>query len=121
MADMADHLGVHPNTLRNWMGSDRYRTAYEEQARHIIASPDRMKLLADRLFALAAGENGDRQAINDYMSLVHRIDPPEPLRRERAEVADMSDEALLRLVVDICNLRGWAVTVTDAAGGDVLT
>lgn len=115
----ADQIGRNEQTVRNWMRSERYQVTYEEISRHIIAAPERLMRLADKLYEMASSGEGDRQAVNDYLALVNRINPPKPLERERADLADMDDEAMFRLIVDAAGLRRWTVRVFDEKGDPV--
>lgn len=117
LQDMADHIGISRQTLHTWMTSDKYRAAYEVAARHILASPDRLMIIAERLWSLATNKkNPDRQALNDYWKLINEIAPSEPLKREQADVTEMSDGDLLDLITDCALLRGWSVEVRNADG-----
>jgi hypothetical protein len=92
---LADEIGVHLRTLRDWMNDPVFREAWERQAKAVIGDPDRTQNVLDTLYraAIDPEHRFHVQAAKLYLEATNSIKPP-PIEVTVSKPSELSDDEL---------------------------
>lgn len=96
---MAEQLGVHISTLRDWQKKDVFLAKWRESVDHIQNSPERSQRLLDALYE--KGVAGDSNSAKLWLQATNQMLPPTVTVQSGKKTADLSDEELDGLIAEI--------------------
>jgi hypothetical protein len=94
-AKLADELGVHVRSIRDWMQDPVFRDAWDREAKAVVGNPERAQTVLDTLYAAATdpGNKAQVQAAKLYLEATNSIKPP-PIEVTVRKAADLTDDEL---------------------------
>lgn len=95
----AKQIGVDPTTLRRWEKKAQFKSEWDRRVTEIQGSPERTQKLLDSLYTKALG--GDNKAAQLYLQATNRLLPPTTVINTAAKAAELSDEELDALILNI--------------------
>lgn len=99
-AAMARELERSEKTLRDWEQMPEFRAEWEKRAREVMGGPERLKAVADAMYAQALDADSRKQvqAAKMFAELIGAHSPP-PLKVEATlSLSALSDEELDALI-----------------------
>lgn len=96
---LADELGFTSDSeIKRWKNDPEFLAEWERRYRKSVASPEKMQLIAERLYETATDRSDPRQvqAAREYRAAVEAVKPPTP-GDVRGNVREMSTEVLNEL------------------------
>jgi len=113
-AKLADELGVHIRSIRDWMNDPVFREAWDREAKAVVGDPDRIQSVLDTLYRAAIDPDNKTQvqAAKLYLEATNSIKPP-AIEVTFAKPAELSDEQLDELLA-----QGAAALRAERGVGD---
>jgi hypothetical protein len=121
---LADEIGCHVRSLRDWQQDPLFREAWEREAKAVVGTPERAQAVLDTLYAAAVdpANRNQVQAAKLYLEATNSIKPP-PVEVKITKPSELSDEELDELLalgaVEVAQARRAVSDVEDRAVSDV--